>query len=246
MLPRSATVGLLAVLGFGFISPCQAQANRVPEAQVEAPRWRITFTPDLWASGLTGNVGVGGLVTEVSLSFSDIIDQFDIGVMGLLEARRTPWVLRADLFFVNLGDETGAITVNQEQLMLQPEVGRTIVTEPWGTVDLLVGARYWNLSVDLTAPPEELSSSQGWVDATFGAAWRFQPGQHWRLFAKGDLGGGGSQFTWQGLGGAGYNLGSCCTLVAAYRYLDVDYQKDRGLVYDVHLNGPALGLTLHF
>jgi opacity protein-like surface antigen len=237
---------LLGVPGFRFIPAADAQANRVPEAQVEPPRWRITFTPNFWASGLTGNVGVGGLVTEVSLSFSDIMDQFDIGVMGLLEARRTPWVLRADMFFVNLGDEAGGITVDQEQLMLQPEVGATIVNEPWGMVDLLVGARYWNLSVDLTAPSNELSDSQGWVDATFGAAWLYQPGPHWRLFAKGDLGGGGSQFTWQGLGGVGYNLSRCCTLLAAYRYLDVDYQKDRGLVYDVHLNGPALGVTLHF
>src|SRR5918995_6886904 len=128
--PGLVVAGLLAVLGLGFIPPCQAQGNRVPEAQIEAPRWRITFTPHLWASGLTGNVGVGGLITEVSLSFSDIMDQMDIGVMGLLEARRNPWVLRADVFFVNLGDEADPITVSQEQLMLQPEVGRTIANEP--------------------------------------------------------------------------------------------------------------------
>jgi hypothetical protein len=130
--------------------------------------------------------------------------------------------------------------------MLQPEVGRTIVTQPWGTVDVMVGVRYWHLSVDLTAPPEVLSGDQDWVDATVGAAWRFQPGPHWHLFAKGDLGGGGSKFTWQGLGGAGYDLARCCTLLAAYRYLAVDYEKDNGFVYDVHLNGPALGVTLHF
>jgi hypothetical protein len=237
---------LLGVLGFGLMRPCQAQADRVPEAQVESPHWQFSFTPHLWASGLSGNVGVRGRATEVSLGFGDIMDDLDIAVMGLLEARRAPWVFRADLFFVNMGDEAGAITVNQEQLMLQPEVGRTMVSEPWGTVDLLAGVRYWDLTVDLTAPPDELSGSHAWIDATVGAAWRFQPGQHWRLFAKGDLGGGGSQFTWQALGGAGYNLGRCCTVVGAYRYLDVDYEQDDGLVYDVHLSGPALGVMLHF
>jgi hypothetical protein len=186
------------------------------------------------------------VVTEVSLSIGDVIDQFDIGVMGLLEARRAPWVLRGDVFFVNLGDEPGGVTVGQEQLMLQPEIGRTVVTRAWGSVDLLVGVRYWHLSVDLTAPPETLSGSQDWADATFGAAWRVQPGQDWHLFAKGDLGGGGAKFTWQGLGGAGYDLARCCTLVAAYRYLDVDYEKANGLVYDVHLYGPAVGVTLNF
>jgi len=130
--------------------------------------------------------------------------------------------------------------------MLQPEVGRTVVTRPWGTVDLVVGARYWSLNVDIKAPPDELSGSQSWVDATFGAVWRFRPGQDWHLFAKGDLGGGGAKFTWQGLAGAGYDLGRCCTLVGAYRYLDIDYEKDNGFVFDVHLNGPALGVTLNF
>jgi hypothetical protein len=240
------TAGLLALIGFAFIAPGEAQEHRVPEAQGEPPGWRITFTPDFWAAGLAGRVGVGGRVSDVSLSFGDIIDQFDIGVVGLLEGRRTPWVLRADVFYVNLSDEAGGITVNQEQLMLQPEVGRTLVSRPWGDVDVLLGGRYWHLNVDLTAPPQELSGSQDWVDATVGAAWRFQPGQDWHLFAKGDLGGGGAKFTWQGYGGAGYDLGPCCTLLAAYRYLDVDYEKENGLVYDVSLKGPALGVTLRF
>lgn len=55
---------------------------------------------------------------------------------------------------------------------------------------------------------------------------------------------GGSDFTWQAWGGGGYDLGRCCTVVAAYRYLEVDHQD--GLVYDVSFHGPALGLTLHF
>jgi hypothetical protein len=237
---------LLGLLGFAFIPSGEAQENRVPEAQTETPGWRISFTPNLWAAGLAGRVGVGGRVSDVDLSFGDIIDQFDIGVMGLLEGRRTPWVLRADVFYVNLGDEANGITVNQEQLMLQPEVGRTMVSQPWGTIDVLVGVRYWHLNVDLTAPPQDLSGAQDWVDATVGAAWRVQPGQHWHLFARGDLGGGGAKFTWQGWGGAGYDLGRCCSLLGAYRYLDVDYEKDNGLIYDVSLKGPALGVTLRF
>jgi hypothetical protein len=236
--------GIPSVLGILFAPCSEAQENRVPVANEEVPRWQITFTPNLWAAGLSGRLGVQPRVEEVDLSFGDIIDQFDIGVMGLFEARRAPWVFRADLFFLNLGDDREGVTVTQEELILQPEVGRTIVTGSWGAVDLLVGVRYWHLSIDLTPP--DLSGDQGWVDATIGAAWRFQIAEQWHLFAKGDLGAGGSQFSWQGLGGAGYDLGSCCTAVAVYRYLDVDYEKENGLVYDVHSNGPALGVTLHF
>ncbi len=60
------------------------------------------------------------------------------------------------------------------------------------------------------------------------------------------MGAGGSDFTWQALGGIGYDLSRCCRLDAAYRYLAVDYEKDDGLVYVVHLNGPAVGVTVRF
>jgi hypothetical protein len=130
--------GIPSVLGILFAPCSEAQENRVPVANEEVPRWQITFTPNLWAAGLSGRLGVQPRVEEVDLSFGDIIDQFDIGVMGLFEARRAPWVFRADLFFLNLGDDREGVTVTQEELILQPEFGRTIVTRPWGTVDLLV------------------------------------------------------------------------------------------------------------
>jgi hypothetical protein len=184
-------------------------------------------------------------VSDVSIGIGDVIDQFDIGVMGLLEARRLPFVLRTDLFWVSLGDEQPDHTVNQEQLILQPEAGYSIVSRPWGGVDALVGARYWHLSIDLVQPSQTISGDRHWIDATVGAAVRYQPAERWHLFGKADVGGGASKFSWLGVGGAGYDVGRCCTVNAAYRYLDVDYDHD-AFVYDVHLDGPAVGLTIHF
>jgi hypothetical protein len=236
---------LLIAFGCALPRGSEAQENRVPDAQVEPPEWLITLTPYVWTAALDGSIGLNGDVNDVSLGLGEIIEEFDLGVMGLVEARRTPWVLRADLFYLNLGEEANGITINQDQFLFQPEVGRTVATQSWGSVDLLAGVRYWNLDIDVTAPPNTTSGSKTWVDATAGIAWRLQPGQRWHFFLKGDLGGGGAKFTWQGYGGAGYDLGRCCRLAALYRYLDVDYQQDGGFIYDVHFNGPALGLTLH-
>jgi hypothetical protein len=241
---RWLVVALLPLIGLARAHHCDAQENRVPDAQVAPPGWNITLTPYFWTTGVEGRVGVGGFVSDVSLSVGDVLDQFDIAVMGLFEARRAPWVARADLFFVNLGDEVEGARIEQNQLMLQPEVGRTVLAGSAGSIDLLIGARYWNLDVDITAGSNQLSGGEEWIDAAAGAAWRFQPAQSWHLFVKGDVGGGGSEFTWQAYGGAGYGLGRCCSLSALYRYLDVDYQKD--VVYDVHLHGPALGVTFRF
>jgi opacity protein-like surface antigen len=234
--------GLLAAIGLTLPASGEAQENRVPNAQEETPGWRFTFTPYLWGTGLHGQVGVAGRSTDVDISVGDVIDNFDIGVMGLVEARKNLWALSADVFFVNLGNTVDGVTVDLSELMLQPELGRTILARPWGGIDALVGARYWHLGVDLS--PTEVSQSADWIDAVLGARLRFLPAQRWHLFAKGDLGGGGSKFTWQAYGGAAYDVGRCCALSALYRYLDVDYEKD--LTYDVHFNGPALGLTLRF
>ncbi|MFL5448221.1 MAG: hypothetical protein ACJ8A6_11910 [Gemmatimonadales bacterium] len=233
---------LLAGLGLSLAPVGEAQENRVPDAQEETPGWRFTVTPYFWGTGLTGQVGVAGRSSDVDIDVGDVIDDFDIGVMGLVEARKNSWVLSADVFFVNLGNEVDGVTVDLSELMLQPEVGRTILARPWGGLDAVVGARYWHLRVDLS--PNEISESADWIDAVLGARFRFLPAERWHLFAKGDLGGGESKFTWQAYGGAAYDVRRCCALTALYRYLDVDYDKD--LTYDVHFNGPALGLTLRF
>jgi opacity protein-like surface antigen len=245
---------LVAILGASLAEPLGAQDNRVPPAgEEERPSWRFTFTPNLWASAMSGRVGSGAAVGEVDLSFGDILGDFDIGVMGQFEARRGPWIIRSDLFYVSLSDDraifpdgSGTLQIGMDEFMLQPELGYTILSRPWGGIDALIGVRYWDLKVDLAVQPQEVSGTQSWVDGTAGVALRYHPAERWRLFGKVDAGAGGSDFTWQGLGGAGYELGRCCTLIAAYRYLDVDYEKEGGLVYDVHMHGPAVGVTLRF
>ncbi|HKP50844.1 MAG TPA: hypothetical protein VJU17_12555 [Gemmatimonadales bacterium] len=233
-------LGLLASASRGFA----AQAPAQPE------HWRITFTPYVWMSGLEGTIGVGSNISDVDVSFTEGAEDFEFGFAGLLEGRRHPWVLRTDFFYVSLSDEEAAsggstLTVGQDELMLHPEVGYTLLARPWGGVDGLIGARYWNLGVDLSVPPQGVSSHRNWIDGTVGFNLRYQPGENWRLVAKADAGAGGSNFIWQLYGGAGYDVGRCCALVAAWRYLDVDYDK-QDLVYDVRLSGPTLGVTLRF
>ena len=187
----------------------------------------------------------------MDLGFDDIFGDLNFGIMALVEARRHPWVFRTDVLFISLGEEralsvdgSGTLQMDLEEFMLHPELGYSLLSRPWGGIDALVGVRYWHFSLDLSAPPQELAGDQGWVDGTIGAALRYQPAEGWRIFAKADAGAGGSNISWQAQGGAGYDLGGCCTLIAAYRYLDVDH--DDGLLYDVAMHGPALGLTLRF
>jgi hypothetical protein len=240
------------VLRLALVLALLASASRglAAQAAAEPALWRITFTPYVWMSGLEGTIGVGSNISEVDVSFTEGAEDFEFGFAGLLESRHYPWVLRLDFYYVSLSDEAAVsagstLTVGQNELMLHPEAGHVLLARPWGGVDGLIGARYRNLGVDLSAEPQEVSADRSWVDGTVGANLRYQPGKKWRLVAKADLGAGGSDLTWQVYGGGGYDLGRCCALVAAWRYLDVDYDNDE-LVYDVQLSGPTFGVTLRF
>jgi hypothetical protein len=233
-------LGLLTSISRGLV----AQAAGEPE------EWRFSFTPYVWMSGLQGTIGVGSNISDVDVAFTEGAEDFEFGFAALVEARRHPWVLRTDFFYVSLSDEGATsggstLTVGQDELMLHPEVGYTLLARPWGGVDGLIGARYWNLGVDLSGPTEGVSADRNWVDGTIGANVRYRAGARWRLVAKADVGAGGSDHIWQIYGGAGYDLARCCALVAAWRYLDVDYDKDN-LLYDVRLGGPTLGFALRF
>jgi hypothetical protein len=149
-------------------------------AAQESDRWEVSFTPYAWLASTKGQVGVGRNVVDVDLSFDDILEDLDLGLQGLLEARRDPWVGRLDGTYVATTSErqtvqagaTVGTRLEQDMVMLQPEVGYTVLARPWGGIDALGGIRYWHLSADLTL------STNGGPGITERAA-RTSPGRRW-------------------------------------------------------------------
>jgi hypothetical protein len=92
---------------------------------------------------------------------------------------------------------------------------------------VLGGIRCWHLKTDVIFNAGLVSTvtaplSKGWVDGVAGIRGRthFTP---LFLTGKADLGGGGSNFSYQLLGGL---VGKRHALIAGYRDLDVKYNKD--------------------
>ena len=54
-----------------------------------------------------------------------------------------------------------------------------------------------------------------------------------------------SEFTWDVMGGLGYQATDSFSLVAGYRAMGVDYRND-GFVFDVTQDGPILGAVFRF
>ena len=65
--------------------------------------WTFTVAPYGWLAGLEGDVGARGRTTHIDASIGDILDNMDIGVMGVAEARYERFGVFTDLNYVALG-----------------------------------------------------------------------------------------------------------------------------------------------
>jgi hypothetical protein len=137
--------------------------------------------------------------------------------------------------------------------------------------DVLGGARYWYQEADLsfevarTVDIGDLelaggrafarSGSVDWLDPVIGARVRFAVAPGHELFLRGDVGGFGvgSDFSWQAIGGYGFDFGTYQGItfsgVIGYRALSVDYAMGEGrrrYEFDMLQHGPILGVSMRW
>lgn len=217
--------------------------------------WKFGITPYFWMASLNGDVGVRRVTTDVDLSFGDIIDALQFAVMLTADARYKSYVGRIDGMYIAVGDakaiairgDTGSLTLNQRVTMIQPTVGYTFLSATSG-FDVLVGLRYWKLRTELNVdpltnrPPNSRSGSRSWVDGTAGVQGHWNPQKNVRVTLGGDIGAGGSRWTWQAYAGAGVDVATWCNIGLNYRGLSVDYDRD-DFLFDTNLKGFLIGVN---
>lgn len=221
--------------------------------------WQFTLSPYAWAAGLNGSVGVGNVVSEVDLSFSDILDNFDIGAMMHFEARKGRWAFLFDGFWLKLqadadtpGPVFGGADIEVEELRLAALVSYRALEGPT-TLDLLAGVSYFSIDTDLDLLPRaqnigaSLNSSEDWIDPVIGFHLRHELCERWSTMLRGEIGGFdvGSDFTWQVMAGVAYRTGESSEVFLGYRHLDIDY-SDSDFSYDTETSGLILGMNFSF
>ena len=88
-----------------------------------------------------------------------------------------------------------------------------------------------------------MEGTRTWADAVGGVSARRNLTGKWWAGAYGDIGGGGSDFTYQVLANAGYDFSERYALTLGYRYLSVDYDA-RDFLLDTALEGPIVGFMI--
>lgn len=220
-------------------------------------KWQFMVAPYLWLAGLDGKVGVGDLTTDVDPGVSDILNALNFGFMGTFEARKNKFMLITDMMYLSLEetkDTTGplfsALKVNEKVFMLSPVAGYRLAEKDGASLDAIAGIRFWHTSTRLEVSPGLLAgrvaeSSKNWADVIVGLRGQVHVSRIFSLIGRGDVGGGGSDFTYQLFGGGGIDVSKNASLFLGYRYLYVKYTRGNSL-FDVGLNGVVLGAAFRF
>jgi len=217
----------------------------------------MQVTPYVWGSDFKGRIGIGDRSADVDASFLDLLREMNFAFMGAFQAERNKFATITDLMYLNLSDKhatpgplfSGAKAIGKS-LILSPEAGFRIVGSDASFVDVLGGVRFWHVKGELNFKPGllegiDLSRSRNWVDGIFALRGTKRLSPTWYLTGYGDIGGGGSNLTYQLLGIAGKDIGDRYALVFGYRHLHVAYNKDRFL-FDTGMRGPILGFAIKF
>ncbi len=222
--------------------------------------WKFSFTPFVWITGQEGEVATlpPAAPAEIDISFSDVIDSFDLSLMGFLEARKGRVGLFSEIFYIGVSEDVDTpgpfyseADFEQDFFGLTLGASYAIMQNNSSFVDALVGARLWFLDTDLDLQPGLLSAtksseSENWEDYMIGVKGRQKLGEHWYINGWGVIAiAGESDSAWDVMAGVQYDRNNKMHFTLGYRHQEVDYD-DKEFLFDVEMSGPLLGATFRW
>jgi hypothetical protein len=228
--------------------------------------WEVRIGIPGWLSGIDGQFGVRGLVTNVNIPFVDLLRRMDAVAVLSLYARYGRWEWFGDGQYVKVSDSVqlpGLLFTNasleMKQGFAEQFAGYRVVDLEKFTLSCYAGARYnymqGGLSIAINRAPRfpelrqslgipnslQISGAQEWVDPVIGTGAKVYISAPISAFIKGDIGGFGaaSCLTWQVQGGMGFQISRWFWVNLAWRCLQYDYTNG-GFTNKTALNGPLL------
>lgn len=235
-----------------------ASLSTYAENQVQATDgWEIRLMPYFWMPSLNSDGTVSGLSGNVDWSFGDVMDHFDFGAMGRMEAWKGKWGFIFDGLFMNLsadesfqGPSGDSFSLDADGRLGMADFGlayrlydqrlgdggqQRLAFEPYGGLRYVYLRQKIDLDVDIAgvgSAGSTLGKSEDWVEPFVGGRVIWDLNDKWSLNVRGDAGGFGigsaSDLTWQIAGGVDYKLSKNMILNTGYRYLELDYSRGSG------------------
>ena len=233
----------------------------LPQAAQAEDAWTFKLVPYVWMTGLSGDVGTlpPAPPANIDLSFRDVLENLDMAAFVVGEARHGDFFLVGEMTYAKLstdgktpGPFFSGVDLTATTFMAGLGAGYTLNRGERHRIDAWAGARIWSIDTELKLKPgilagQKASDSKTFVDPVVGAMLSFDIAPDWILNASGSIGGFGAaaDLEWGVTGSVTYQISDTWGVVAGYRYLAVDYDRN-GFVFDVSQSGPLIGTVISF
>jgi opacity protein-like surface antigen len=266
-LPRGLSLGLLQ-------DGAEPSAPDDSEPDPEPPGWRFEPYVAGWIPlQLKGSVTLLGTTTNVDVDLDTIIDDLEWVIEGGFELTNDQWSITTFGFWGKLETESKTqgllgerdTTLSLEEALLDVALLYRIGEWPLGNSetatwnpDLGPGLRYWHVDVEVDTKgalgiDPDLSSVDDWVDPLIVGRLDFRLSEKCDLRVRADVGGFGigsaSDLTWSVSATCAFKLSPNVSLLASYRFLDLDWSSGSGedeTAYDYYFHGPIIGVAFTF
>jgi hypothetical protein len=248
---------LSRLLAFGALTvpalPLAAQDGAAQEAE---PTNAAQVTVYGWMAGATGEFRpfAGAPTLAFDNSFGEVLEDLDAAFFANALVRRDRFVATADVSYAALSREglvppgipaSGKVS----QLAITALAGARVEDNDAISVDLLAGARLWNLDGSVSVPlvGVAVAPDKTFVDPIVATRINARVAPRLSALIQGDIGGFGvgSDFTYQVTGTLNYRLSDRFFLSAGWRHLHLDYANG-GTRFEGSQTGPLLGITHRF
>jgi len=224
-------------------------------AQQDSEEWQWSVAPYLWAAGITGDVRLGTIESDIDIDFSDIADVLAGAVLLHVETQNDRHGFFGDLVYMALEPDDKVVPLAGN---LRTELDSTILELGYqlkvmgnrGLRGLEFGIRYWDFETSLqTEFLGNVERSRDWTDVFVGWRRSRDIGVNWRWVSRMNIGAGGSDFALGLQSTFLRELNSGNAVAIGLKTLTVEYEKDLvgGIPFEVDTSfaGATIGFVFH-
>lgn len=225
--------------------------------------WSVSVLPYMWFAGVTGRITTPTGVNQTgSATFQTLGGDLVVGVEGVVDLRWRRWHAFSDGSWVKFsssellipstpGPAAPSFYMNLASSSAFGTAGVAYeLPLKWKTaVDLYLASRWWRYtsSVSIATGPFWFGSPESkavWADVVGGFRLNHKITDHWGVGFGADVGGGGSDVTWQTYGTLKYMINRHAGLLIGYRALSVEYTNSSGFQIDMTQRGLLMGFEM--
>ena len=254
-----------------FLTVALLSSLMTASAFAEEPWTEVRFY--LFATEITGDAQLRNVSADIDMSFGDIMDNLDMGFMGMVEHRRGAWTFLGDIAYLKIKDDDSStvgpgvgpgIEIGLEaefaQTVIEGFAGYRVLNNAYDSTDLgidvLFGARHTTLDMDVSLDTSLASFSDSrsadreddWVDAVIGVRFQNDFRNGWGSSVWLDIGDGSDSSSYQALAMANYTS-NAWKFFGGWRVLHLEYDTGSGnskFAVDLDYNGPMAGVAYRF